>query len=116
VLIAAIWHGTYNLTVATAGGHGMVAAVVSTGVLFGAVVIALRSRRRSSADSLAATSDPSNTKRTPSTAAETPVTSSGTTIAGVEHPVATSTGPGDDHGGAPDGDGLQHVSPTELLR
>ena len=30
VLIAAAWHGTYNLTVATAAGSGTVAAVVST--------------------------------------------------------------------------------------
>jgi len=45
VLIAAVWHGTYNLTVATAAGHGTVAAVVSTGVILGAVLIAWRSRR-----------------------------------------------------------------------
>jgi membrane protease YdiL (CAAX protease family) len=47
VLIAALWHGTYNLTVATAGGGGTVAAVVSTGVMLIAALIALRSRRRS---------------------------------------------------------------------
>ena len=45
VLIVAVWHGTYNLTVATAAGSGMVAAVVSTGVMVGAVVIAWRNRR-----------------------------------------------------------------------
>ena len=47
VLIVAVWHGTYNLTVATAAGSGMVAAVVSTGVMVGAVVIAWRYRRGS---------------------------------------------------------------------
>ncbi len=46
VLIAAVWHGTYNLTVATAGGDGTVAAVVSTGVMLGAAVIVWRGRHR----------------------------------------------------------------------
>lgn len=46
ILIAAVWHGTYNLTAATAGGHGTVAAVVSTGVMLIAAVIAWRRRRR----------------------------------------------------------------------
>lgn len=45
VLIAAVWHGTYNLTAATAGAHGLVAAVVSTGVMFGAALIAWRCHR-----------------------------------------------------------------------
>lgn len=45
VLIAAVWHGTYNLTVATAAGSGTVAAVVSTAVMAGAAVIAWRDRR-----------------------------------------------------------------------
>ena len=44
VLIAAVWHGTYNLTVATAAGTGTVAAVVSTGVMACAAVVAWRSR------------------------------------------------------------------------
>jgi hypothetical protein len=45
VLIAGVWHGTYNLTSATAGGSGAVAALVSTGVSIGAVVLAVRHRR-----------------------------------------------------------------------
>ncbi len=40
VLIAAVWHGTFNLTSATDGAHGTVAALVSTGATVGAVVIA----------------------------------------------------------------------------
>lgn len=39
VLIAAVWHGTFNLASATEGAHGTVAAVVSTGVMIGAIVI-----------------------------------------------------------------------------
>ena len=46
VLIAAVWHGTFNLTSATEGAHGTVAAVVSTGVMFGAAVLAWRLHRR----------------------------------------------------------------------
>jgi membrane protease YdiL (CAAX protease family) len=45
VLVAAVWHGTYNLTVATAAGSGTVAAVVSTGVMACAGVIVWRQRR-----------------------------------------------------------------------
>lgn len=45
ILIAAVWHGTYNLTSATQGAHGTVAAVVSTGVMLIAAVVAWRSRR-----------------------------------------------------------------------
>jgi membrane protease YdiL (CAAX protease family) len=39
VLIVAVWHGTYNLTSATAAAHGTVAAVVSTGVSLAAVAL-----------------------------------------------------------------------------
>ncbi len=46
VLIVAVWHGTYNLTAATAGAHGTIAAVVSTGVMFIAALIVWRYRRR----------------------------------------------------------------------
>ncbi|MEO8827717.1 CPBP family intramembrane glutamic endopeptidase [Lapillicoccus sp.] len=46
VLIAAVWHATYNLTSATDGAHGTVAAVVSTGVMAGATVLAWRLHRR----------------------------------------------------------------------
>ena len=42
ILVAAAWHGTYNLTVATAAGSGTVAAVVSVGVMVGAGAIAWR--------------------------------------------------------------------------
>ncbi|MGI8334421.1 CPBP family intramembrane glutamic endopeptidase [Actinomadura scrupuli] len=42
VLIVAVWHGTYNLTTATAGGHGTTAAIVSTGVMVLAALIAWR--------------------------------------------------------------------------
>ena len=45
ILIAAAWHGTYNLTVATAAGSGNVAAVVSVAVMVGAAAIALRDHR-----------------------------------------------------------------------
>ncbi len=48
VLIAAVWHGTFNLTSATDGAHGTVAAVVSTGVMAGAAVLAWRLHRRAS--------------------------------------------------------------------
>jgi membrane protease YdiL (CAAX protease family) len=48
VLLAAVWHGTYNLTAATEGAHGTVAAVVSTGVMLGAVLIAWRLHRAGS--------------------------------------------------------------------
>jgi membrane protease YdiL (CAAX protease family) len=47
ILIVAVWHGTYNLTSATAGAHGLVAAVVSTGVMVLAAVIAWHARRAS---------------------------------------------------------------------
>lgn len=46
ILIVAVWHGTYNLTSATAGANGTVAAIVSTGVMIIAVVVALLCRRR----------------------------------------------------------------------
>jgi CAAX protease family protein len=46
VLIVAVWHGTYNLTAATEGARGTVAAVVSTGVMVAAVVIGWHLRRR----------------------------------------------------------------------
>lgn len=46
VLIAAVWHGTFNLTSATDGAHGTVAAVVSTGVIAGAAVLAWRLHRQ----------------------------------------------------------------------
>jgi membrane protease YdiL (CAAX protease family) len=45
VLIAALWHGTFNLTSATDGAHGMVAAVATTGVMAGAVLLAWRLHR-----------------------------------------------------------------------
>lgn len=45
ILIAAAWHGTYNLTVATAAGSGNVAAVVSMAVMVGAGAIAWRDHR-----------------------------------------------------------------------
>lgn len=45
ILIVAVWHGTYNLTSATAAGHGTVAAVVSTGVIVWAVVLVWYHRR-----------------------------------------------------------------------
>jgi membrane protease YdiL (CAAX protease family) len=39
VLMVAMWHGTYNLVSATAAAHGLVAAVVTTGVMMWAVLI-----------------------------------------------------------------------------
>ena len=45
VLLAAAWHGTYNVTSATAAAHGSVAAVVSTGVSVGAVALAVGYRK-----------------------------------------------------------------------
>ena len=42
ILIAAAWHGTYNLTVATAAGSGKIAALVSVAVMVGAGAIAWR--------------------------------------------------------------------------
>jgi membrane protease YdiL (CAAX protease family) len=47
VLVVAVWHATYNLTAATAGAHGTIAAVVSTGVMIGAAAIAWHLRRGS---------------------------------------------------------------------
>jgi membrane protease YdiL (CAAX protease family) len=44
ILIVAVWHGTYNVTAATAGAHGTVAAVVSTGVMVMAALIVWRLR------------------------------------------------------------------------
>jgi uncharacterized protein len=44
ILIVAVWHGTYNVTAGTAGGHGTVAAVVSTGVMVMAALVAWRLR------------------------------------------------------------------------
>lgn len=46
ILIVAVWHGTYNLTSATAGANGIVAAIVSTGVMIIAVVLAWLCRGR----------------------------------------------------------------------
>jgi len=45
VLIVAVWHGTYNITVATVGAGGTIAAVVSTAVMLGAAAIAWHLRR-----------------------------------------------------------------------
>jgi CAAX protease family protein len=45
ILIVAVWHGTYNITSATAGAHGTIAAIVSTGVLISAALIAWRMNR-----------------------------------------------------------------------
>lgn len=45
VLVVAVWHGTYNLTSATAAAHGTVAAVVSTGVSMAAVALVLLYRK-----------------------------------------------------------------------
>jgi len=39
VLMVAMWHGTYNLVSGTAAAHGLVAAVVTTGVMVWAVLI-----------------------------------------------------------------------------
>jgi uncharacterized protein len=56
VLMVAMWHGTYNLVSGTAAAHGLVAAVVTTGVMVWAVLIVvvevrkwLRGRRVSTA-------------------------------------------------------------------
>jgi membrane protease YdiL (CAAX protease family) len=56
VLMVAMWHGTYNLVSGTAAAHGLVAAVVTTGVMVWAVLIVvvevrkwLRARRASTA-------------------------------------------------------------------
>jgi hypothetical protein len=49
VLITAISHGTDNRTVATASGHGTVAAMISTGVTLGAALITRRGRHPSAA-------------------------------------------------------------------
>jgi membrane protease YdiL (CAAX protease family) len=46
VLIVAVWHATYNLVAGTAAAHGLVAAVVSTGVMVWAVVIVIVEIRR----------------------------------------------------------------------
>jgi len=46
ILLVAVWHGTYNLTSATAGANGTVAAIVSTGVMIIAVVVAWLCRHR----------------------------------------------------------------------
>lgn len=49
ILMAAVWHGTYNMTVATVGSRGTIAAVVSTLVMIwgiGLVVWELRAQRR----------------------------------------------------------------------
>ena len=45
VLIVAVWHGTYNITVATVGAGGTIAAVVSTAVMLGAAAIVWHLRR-----------------------------------------------------------------------
>jgi membrane protease YdiL (CAAX protease family) len=56
VLMVAVWHGTYNLVSGTAAAHGLVAAVVTTGLMMWAVLIVvvevrkwLRARRASTA-------------------------------------------------------------------
>ena len=41
VFIVAIWHATYNLFAGTAAAHGMVAAMVSTGVMVCAILIVI---------------------------------------------------------------------------
>ena len=53
VLVVAVWHATYNLFAGTAAAHGLVAAIVSTGVMAWAALIVvveirawLRGRRR----------------------------------------------------------------------
>jgi membrane protease YdiL (CAAX protease family) len=46
VFIVAVWHATYNLVAGTAAAHGLVAAVVSTGVMVWAVVIVIVEIRR----------------------------------------------------------------------
>ena len=49
VLLVALWHGSYNLVSGTAAAHGLVAAVVTTGVMTWAIVIVvmeLRTGRR----------------------------------------------------------------------
>lgn len=49
ILTCAVWHGTYNLTTATAAGSGIIAAITSTLVIIQAVVLLgleLRARRR----------------------------------------------------------------------
>jgi membrane protease YdiL (CAAX protease family) len=46
VLVAAVWHATYNLTSATAGAHGTVAVIVSAGVMAGAFVLARHLHRQ----------------------------------------------------------------------
>ena len=60
VLIAAVWHGTFNLASATDGAHGTVAAVVSTGVMAGAVVLAWRLHRKAIHDRTGATPPPAS--------------------------------------------------------
>lgn len=52
VLIAALWHGTYNLVAATEASQGWIAAVVTTLVMLwaaGLVIMALRASRRGNA-------------------------------------------------------------------
>jgi membrane protease YdiL (CAAX protease family) len=46
VLIVAIWHGTYNMVSGTAAAHGLVAAVVSTGVMAWAAWIVVAELRK----------------------------------------------------------------------
>jgi membrane protease YdiL (CAAX protease family) len=46
VLLVAIWHGTYNLVSGTAAAHGLVAAVVSTGVMAWAAWIVVAEVRK----------------------------------------------------------------------
>lgn len=46
VLIVALWHATYNLVSGTAAAHGIVAAIVSTGVMAWAAVIVVAEIRR----------------------------------------------------------------------
>jgi uncharacterized protein len=60
ILAAAVWHGCYNLAAATQASQGTVAAVVTTTVMVGAIVLVVlevRANRRG-ASILAARHDP----------------------------------------------------------
>jgi membrane protease YdiL (CAAX protease family) len=46
VFLVAVWHGTYNLVSGTAAAHGLVAAVVTTGVMAWAALIVMIELRR----------------------------------------------------------------------
>lgn len=69
ILAAAAWHGTYNMTSATTGSRGTIAAVVSTLVMvwgIGLVLLELRARRRGEPSVLG----PVETRRTEPTTAQ----------------------------------------------